>query len=158
MAILPWGDRVLGAALGLVVASGLWLVVAPVGSSSRFVTYWGVQIFLDIFMIVTSRRVASAAAAPAVSRFWGWLARAGCLFLAGDLVTVWTVWRSPGPASMGGGALHALLVGSGIATMVVVTLTHPSEFSGAQRRRVWLDATTVAAGAGAYLPRLFTRV
>jgi hypothetical protein len=59
---------------------------------------------------------------------------------------------------MGGGALHALLVGSGIATMVVVTLTHPSEFSGAQRRRVWLDATTVAAGAGAYLPRLFTRV
>jgi diguanylate cyclase (GGDEF)-like protein/PAS domain S-box-containing protein len=145
-------DRVLGGVLALVALLGVWLVAIPAGTAPRLTVYWGVQPLLDLFMIMTSRRVVAMAGSNApVARFWRWLARAGVLFCVGDVAQTQTTWAHPDLDQLGGGTLHAIFVGAGIAMMIVVTLTHPLELSGAQRRRTLLDTATVVAGAAAFV-------
>jgi diguanylate cyclase (GGDEF)-like protein/PAS domain S-box-containing protein len=145
-------DRVLGGVLASVAALGIWLVAIPAGTATRLTVYWGVQPLLDLLMIFTCRRVvAMAGGTPPLARFWRWLARAGVLFCFGDLAQTEATWTHPDLDQLSGGALHAIFVGSGIAMMIVVTLTHPLELSGAQRRRTLLDVATVMAGAAAFV-------
>lgn len=145
-------DRVLGGVLASVAVLGVWLVAIPAGSGTRLTVHWGVQALLDLLMIITSRRVvALAGSAAPLARFWRWLARASVLFCAGDVTQTITTWTHPDMDQFGGGTAHAIFVGSGIIMMIFVTLTHPLELSGAQRRRTLLDVATVVAGAAAFV-------
>jgi diguanylate cyclase (GGDEF)-like protein/PAS domain S-box-containing protein len=145
-------DRVLGGVLASLTLLGVWLVAVPAESATRLTVYWGVQPLLDLLMITTSRRVVAVAGSTSpMARFWRWLARAGVLFFVGDVLQTATTWNHPEPDQLGGGALHAIFVGLGITMMIVVTLTHPLELSGAQRRRTLLDTVTVVAGAAAFV-------
>jgi diguanylate cyclase (GGDEF)-like protein/PAS domain S-box-containing protein len=145
-------DRVLSGVLASVALLGVWLVTVPAGTATRLTVFWGVQPLLDLLMIITSRRVVARAGSSApLARFWRWLARAGVLFFIGDVAQTETTWAHPELGQLSGGALHAIFVGSGIVLMIAVTLTHPLELSGAQRRRTLLDAAAVVAGAAAFV-------
>jgi diguanylate cyclase (GGDEF)-like protein/PAS domain S-box-containing protein len=145
-------DRVLGSVLASVALIGVWLVAIPAGTATRLTVYWGVQPLLDLLMIITCRRVVTMAGSAApLARFWRWLARAGVLFCIGDVAQTGTTWAHPDLDRLSGGSVHAIFVGSGMAMMIAVTLTHPLELSGAQRRRTLLDTATVVAGAAAFV-------
>jgi diguanylate cyclase (GGDEF)-like protein/PAS domain S-box-containing protein len=144
-------DRVLAGMLCLFGALGLWLMLVPSGMDARLMAYWGVQPLLDVVMAAGSHRISLLAAdATPVARFWQWLTRACLLLTAGDLVQAGATWLHPDLSQLDGGLVHAAFVGTGLMAMVVVTLTHPIGVSGAQRRRTWVDATTVMAGAASF--------
>jgi diguanylate cyclase (GGDEF)-like protein/PAS domain S-box-containing protein len=145
-------DPVIG---GVAVGLALWTVGArllPPDSSGLIATFWAVQALLDVVMLLTARQVASVAGDNVpLARFWRRISRACAFLVLADTVQTGAVLAFPGQDPITGGTPHAVLVIAGVVTSLVVTLTHPSELSTPQRRRMWLDATTVMAGVVAFL-------
>ncbi|HEY6795288.1 MAG TPA: sensor domain-containing diguanylate cyclase [Kineosporiaceae bacterium] len=145
-------DGVMAGVLGSAVVLGAVLAVVPMPVATAMTVFWAAQPLLDVVMVGGCWRV-TALAGPGDpgARFWRWLGRAGMLFAAGDSAETWTAVASPGASRIGGGTPHAVLIGSGILVMIGVTLSHPAELTGSQRRRMWMDAATVLAAAAAVI-------
>ena len=140
---------VIGAATLLLA---FWFLVVPTGVNAQVVAYWLPQPLLDLCLVVSSHRIAGVAdASPAIRRFWRWMSRAGILFAIGDGGQTLFMILDPNLAGASGGLFQAAFVGSGIALMVVVALSQPTGVTGAERRRLWLDAGTVTVGAAVFV-------
>jgi diguanylate cyclase (GGDEF)-like protein/PAS domain S-box-containing protein len=134
------------------VVLATWFVLIPAGIGTRVAIYWIPQPLLDVALLVLCRRVASTtAASAAIRRFWRWLGRAGILFAIGDGFQALTAIVHPGLAAATGGPIQSAFVAGGVAMTVGVVLTHPTGVTGAERVRLWLDASTVMVGAGVFV-------
>jgi diguanylate cyclase len=129
-----------------------WFLVVPAGVDQSVVAFWAPQPFIDLCLLVSSHRIAGLSdVSPAIRRFWRWMSRAGGLFAIGDSAQTLLMIRHPDLAGVTGSLFQAAFVGSGMALMVVVMLSQPTGVTGAERRRLWLDASTVTVGAAVFV-------